>query len=237
MRVNPDRPVGNDLIESLPRAEKDHVIARCETVELAAGENLCKAGQSLEYVWFPLTGLLISRGLGNRSDDFVDMGLIGNEGMLDPTISLGVDTVPLRAAVCEAGTALRVTPADLRLAVSECGVLWQRINHYLYAVFAELAWTAYCNRFHEIGPRLARCLLLAAERTATNQLHLTHGTLAGMIGVRRSGVSIAARALSEQGLIRYTRGEIVILSRDGLKAAACNCYANWPSHRNCITPI
>ncbi|WP_070988540.1 Crp/Fnr family transcriptional regulator [Halofilum ochraceum] len=224
-------PLGNYLVESLPIAAKNHVLARCETVELAAGDKLCEPGEDYGYAWFPLTGL-ISQGSKLRHHNPLDMGLIGSEGMLGATLALGVDAAPLQAVVTGAGTALRMRVADLRRSLRENDVLRQRIDHYLYIVFAELARTASCNRFHAIGPRLARCLLLATDRTSTNRLHLTHESMAAMLGVRRSGITVAARALRDQGLIRYARGEIEILDREGLKATACACYADWPSQRN-----
>lgn len=224
-------PLGNELVESLPIAAKNHVLARCETVELAAGEHLCEPGEDYGYAWFPLTGL-ISQGSKLRHHGPLEMGLIGSEGMLGATLALGVDTAPLQAVVTEAGTALRIHAADLRRSLREDDALRMRVDHYLYILFSELARTASCNRFHAIGPRLARCLLLATDRTSTNRLQLTHESLAAMLGVRRSGITVAARALGDQGLIRYARGEIEILDRDGLKATACACYADWPSQRN-----
>lgn len=235
MPANKQSPVANDLVESLPAAEKSRLLARCETVELVPGTSLSDAGASYQHAWFPLAGL-ISQGSKLQHHTPLDMGLIGSEGMLGATLALGIDTAPLQAVVTGAGTALRTSVADLRLALHEGGSLRRRIDHYLYIVLAQLARTAACNRFHAIGPRLARCLLIATDRASTNHVHLTHEALAAMLGVRRSGVTVAARALGEQGLIRYARGEIVILDRDGLKAAACPCYADWPSRRNGITP-
>lgn len=231
MQANTQVPLGNDLVDSLPVTARNNVLARCETVALAAGQNLCDPGQDYGYAWFPLTGL-ISQGPKLRHHSPLDMGLIGSEGMLGATLALGVDAAPMQAVVTGAGTALRMPAADLRLSLRECSALRERVDHYLYIVFAELARTASCNRFHAIGPRLARCLLLATERTSANHLHLTHESLAAILGVRRSGVTVAARALRDKGLIRYARGKIEILDRDGLKATACTCYADWPSQRN-----
>lgn len=236
MPANTRPTAANDLVESLPVAEKTRLLARCETVNLASGTNLSDAGQAYDHAWFPLTGL-ISQGSMLQHHTPLDMGLIGREGMLGATLALGVDTAPLQAVVAGAGTALRLSVADLRLALGEGGALRSRIDHYLYIVLAQLARTAACNRFHAIGPRLARCLLIATDRTSANHLHLTHEALAAMLGVRRSGITVAARSLGDRGLIRYARGEIVILDREGLKAVACTCYADWPSQRNGITPI
>ncbi len=221
-------PVGNDLVDSLSSAEHTRVVARCETVELVSGTSLCEAGQTYEYAWFPLTGL-ISQGATLRHQRPLDMGLIGHEGMLGVTLALGVDTAPLQAVVTGGGRALRLSPVELRQALREGDALQQRLDRYLYTVFEQIARTAACNRFHAIEQRLARCLLIATDRAAAVNLYLTHESLAAMLGVRRSGITVAARTLSDRGLIEYTRGKIVILDRDGLEAAACTCYADWPT--------
>lgn len=232
MAVTEHTAVGNDLIDSLQSGERDRLRARCETVDLVPGANLCDAGRVYEYAWFPLTGL-ISHGTKLRRHSSLDMGLIGPEGMLGATLALGVDTAPLQAVVSGTGTALRMSKVELRRALSEGDSLRQRIDHYLYTVLTQIARTAACNQFHAIGPRLARCLLIARDRASSDHLYLTHESLAAMLGVRRSGITVAAHALGDRGLIEYSRGSIAILDRDGLQAAACSCYADWPT----VTPI
>jgi CRP-like cAMP-binding protein len=99
------------------------------------------------------------------------------------------------------------------------------LKRYLYVVMAQLSQSAACTHFHEIEPRLARWLLMTHDRAHADHFHLTHEFLADMLGVRRSGVSIAAAALQARGVISYSRGEINILDRAGLERAACECYA------------
>jgi CRP-like cAMP-binding protein len=152
------------------------------------------------------------------------MGLIGNEGMLGATVILGVNVAPLRAVVQGAGTALRINTVDFRLILGEGKALPRTINRYLYVMLAQLSQTAACNHFHEIEPRLARWLLMTHDRAHADHFHLTHEFLADMLGVRRSGITVAAGALQAKNLIGYTRGEISILDRTGLEAAACECY-------------
>jgi CRP-like cAMP-binding protein len=220
--VTPVRVV-NRLIEGLPRKERDRLLQRCEPVDLVFGAILCEPGQPFRHVYFPLSGFIsLVATLGGHQP--LELALIGNEGMLGVTLALGVNAAPMRAVVQGAGTALRMSAAQLRRELRGSPALRRMLNHYLYAMLAQLAQSAACTHFHEIEPRLARCLLMSHDRAHADHFHLTHKFLADMLGVRRSGVTIAAGALQQRKLIRYTRGEISILDRKGLEAASCECY-------------
>ena len=151
------------------------------------------------------------------------MGLIGNEGMLGATLVLGVEVAPMRAVVQGAGAAWRMNPRDSRRNCTT-PALRRTIHRYLYVLLTQFAQSAACTHFHEIEPRLARWLLMTHDRAHADHFYLTHEVLAAMLGVRRSSITIAAGALQQRGLIRYVRGDISILDRPGLEAAACGCY-------------
>lgn len=215
--------VANQLIGRLPRKERDRFLARCEPVDLVFGTVLCEPEQPYRSVCFPLTGF-ISLVAQVGSHPPLEMGLIGNEGMLGVTMALGVDAVPLRAVVQGSGTALSMSALGFRREMQDSPALLRHLNRYLFVLMAQLSQTAACTRFHEVEARLARWLLMTHDRAHANHFYLTHQFLADMLGVRRSGVTIAAGELQTKGLIRYTRGEIRILDRNGLEAASCECY-------------
>src|SRR5688572_17763657 len=154
----------------------------------------------------------------------LEVGLIGNEGMFNPASMFGLDSSPVRALVQGSGGALRMKTADLRRAADDFKPLRDTLNRYFCVVLADLAQAAVCNRFHLIEARLARWLLMTHDRAHTDEITLTHGQLAAMLGVRRSGISVAAAAFQAGKAIRYNRGEITILDRGRLEAASCECY-------------
>lgn len=216
-------PFVNRLIDGLPRKDRYRILERSERVDLAVGAILCQTAQPLSQVYFPLTGFIstLGRVAGHPP---LEMGLIGNEGMLGITLMLEVDTVPLRAVVQGPGTALRMTAAQFRRELRDSPSFHRMLNHYLFVLLAQLSQTAACNRFHGVKARLARSLLKMHDRAYADHFHLTQKFLAEMLGVRRSSVSIAAGALQRRSLISCRRGEISILNRKGLEAASCECY-------------
>ena len=215
----------NQLIERLPRKDRSSLLAVCEPVQLVLGEVLCEPGKATRHVWFPVDGF-ISMVAPIDGKPALEVGMVGREGMLGAHLALGVATVPLHALVQGAGSALRVSATAFRAELARSPALQRVLNRYLYVLMAQLTGSAACLRFHEIGPRLARWLLMSQDRAHAERFHVTHEFLAYMLGVRRVGVTAAASALQRSGLIEYHRGEMQVLDRHGLEAQACDCYAN-----------
>lgn len=213
----------NRLLSSLPRVERRQFLDRCETVELAFGSVLCEADEPFRQVYFPLTSFisLVATVSGHQP---LEMGLIGSEGVLGATLILGVAEAPLKAIVQGPGSALRMGVAQFQKARHDSPTLMRGLYRYLYVLMAQLSQTTACTRFHEVDARLARWLLMTHDRAHADHFHLTHQFLADMLGVRRSGITVAAGLLQQRGLIHYARGEIQILDRDGLESASCECY-------------
>lgn len=223
MSATPPRSAGNCLINALPRKQRSTILQQCEAVALVFGTTLCEPGDAYRHVYFPLSGFISLVGaVGDHPP--LELGLIGDEGMLGATLVLGIDTVPLRGVVQGSGNALRMSTAQFRNQLRDSAILLRVLNRYLYVLIGQLSQGAACTRFHEVEPRLARWLLMTHDRSRTNHLLLSHAFLADMLGVRRSAVTIAAGALQRRNLIRYSRGSINILDRKGLEGASCECY-------------
>jgi CRP-like cAMP-binding protein len=214
----------NHLIELLPRQDRLRLLASCETVPLVLAEVLCEPGESTAHVYFPTDGFISLVTLIDGSPG-LEVGMVGREGMLGAQLALGVETAPLRALVQGQGMAWRVGTVAFRRELEGSAALRLGLNRYLYVLMAQLAASAACLRFHLIVPRLARWLLMSQDRAHADSFHVTHEFLSYMLGVRRVGITNAASALQRSGLIEYHRGELTVLDRRGLEAAACGCYA------------
>lgn len=224
MSVKAPLQIFSRLIEGLPSKQRKQLLNGCEPVDLVFGNVLHEANQPIRHVYFPLSGFvsLVTTLDGHQP---LEMGLIGNEGMLGATLALGIGQAPMRAVVQGSGSALRISSQLFKQELLSSPALLRALKRYLYVVMTQLSQSAACTHFHEIEPRLARWLLMTHDRAHADHFHLTHEYLADMLGVRRSGVSIAAAAMQARGLISYSRGEIHILDRAGLELAACECYA------------
>jgi CRP-like cAMP-binding protein len=213
----------NALIASLSRREGRRFADLCDRVELVPGDILSEPNERFRAAYFPIVGVIsVMTMLGGRPP--LQLGLIGRDGMLGATLALGVPAAPMRGVVQGAGTALVMAVAQLRIELRNSPRLVGTMHRYQFRLMMQLLQTATCTHFHEIEPRLARWLLMTHDLSISDSVRLTHEFLAHTLGVRRSGVTIAAGALQQRGLISYTRGDIRILDRAGLEAAACECY-------------
>ncbi|MHB1201029.1 MAG: Crp/Fnr family transcriptional regulator [Polaromonas sp.] len=208
----------------MPRKDRLRLLAICEPVQLGLAQVLHQPGEPTRHVYFPTESFISLVALVDGKAG-VEVGMAGREGMLGAHLALGVPTAPLHALVQGAGAAWRIgAPAFLReLAASSA--LQRGLRRYLYVLMAQQATAAGCLRFHLTGQRLARWLLMSQDRAGADHFHVTHEFLAYMLGMRRVGVTAAASTLQRSGLIQYHRGEITVLDRSGLEAAACGCYA------------
>jgi len=216
--------VRNRLLAALPPSDFERLAASLTPVPLVLKQFMMEADEPIEAAYFIETGM--SSYLAYlEGGEALEVGIIGREGMVGLPLILGVDSATVGAMVQLEGTALRINPAALRQAFNESEALRTRLLRYMQALHAQVSQTAVCNGRHTLEERLARWLLMEHDRAESDQFAMTHEFMALMLGVRRSGVTVTAGALKQAGLINYRNGQMTILDRPALEAAACECYS------------
>ena len=223
MSIAKHLPATNSILRALSRKDGQRLVVHNKQVKLKYGDILSEPGKKLRYVYFPNSGIisLLTPVAGHAS---VEVGLVGREGMAGMALFLGVGVSPVRMLVQGAGTAMRIEAVAFGQELKRNPLLRDALNRYLYEFMVQVGQTTGCNRFHKIGERLARWLLMTHDRIDSDEFLLTQEFLAHMLGVRRAGVTLAARDLQKKKLIRYSRGNLTIINRKGLERAACGCY-------------
>lgn len=218
-----NQAAANRLLTALPSRDRDQLLAQCEQIELVFAEKLFRPGESITHVYFPTQSYisLVTPGDGDAS---LEVGLVGNEGMLGITLIQGVDVAPFHAVVQGAGPTLRIPAGDFLSQLEQSPALQRELQRYLYVLLSQLVQRAACSRYHIVEARLARWLLMTHDRAHSDSFHVTHVFLATMLGVRRVGITKAANSLQSKRLISYHRGTIKVIDRSGLEAASCSCY-------------
>jgi len=216
--------IGNGLLAALPREDYRSLAGELEPVTLSAGEVLFEPGERIRHVYFP-SDAHVSLRIVMADRKVLEVGLVGREGMVGVALLLREEASAVRVLVQGTGSALRMKAASFREALARSPALQNELYRYAYAQLVQARQTAACNRFHQVDGRLACWLLRTRDRVRSDRFRLTHELLAASLGIRRVGVTNAASALQRCGAISYQRGDIRILDRGGLEAAACACYA------------
>jgi hypothetical protein len=175
------------------------------------------------HVYFP-TDSIISMQYLMENGASTAISVVGNEGLLGITLYMGGESTPGRALVQSAGHAYRLPRSAMKEEFNRHGELLLLMLRYTQALITQVAQTAVCNRHHTIYQQLCRWLLLSMDRLSHNRLTMTQEFIANMLGVRRSGVTVAATRLEQLGVIAYQRGMITVLDRPQLEALSCECY-------------
>lgn len=216
-------PIQNRLLSSLPRAEYENLLPALGPIHLARNLVLYDVGDAVRYAYFITSGMV---SLLSTTEDgkTIEVGMIGNEGMAGIAIILGMMIAPYRTTVQIPGNAFKIKAETLSAAFRRGGALQAMLLKYTHTLLTQLSQSAVCNRFHTAEERLCRWLLISRDRVQSNTIRLTQETISEMLGAPRTGVTLTAGALQQEGLIRYSRGKIKIIDARGLEAAACECY-------------
>src|SRR5580704_13848623 len=218
------QPNQNHLLRALPPAESQRWFPLLETVDLPLGTVLYESGGTLSHVYFPTTAI-VSLLYVMENGASAEIAVVGNEGIVGISLFMGGDSTSSRAVVQSAGLGLRLKAQIMKDDFNRAGPVLHLLLRYTQALITQMAQTAVCNRHHSLDQQLCRWLLLSLDRLQGSELVMTQELIANMLGVRREGVTEGALKLQQAGLIRYARGHITVLDRDGLQKRSCACSA------------
>ncbi len=223
LAVGPEIVQGNRLLAALPVEEQRRLAADLAVVDLGMRDQIYDIDATITEVYFPLTCVL-SVVAAVDDDVAVEIATIGLEGMAGLPVFLGAAASPHRCFCQIPGQALRLDAVALRQFLADDGALHNLLHRYTHSMMTFVGQNVACNRLHSAEERTARWLAHTHDRVNADSFPITQEFLALMLGVRRATVSVSAGILQRAGLIRYSRGRMTIVDRDGLHSAACQCY-------------
>ncbi len=222
--ATPVDPRTNQLLAALPEREWSRWHALLEAVAMPMGQVLYEPGATLSHVYFPASSI-VSLLYVMENGASAEIAVVGNEGIVGISLFMGGESTPGRAVVQSAGFGFRLRGQVVKDEFNRAGAVLHLLLRYIQALITQMAQTAVCNRHHTLDQQLCRWLLLSLDRFPGRELVMTQELIANMLGVRREGVTEAATRLQQSGLIRYSRGRILVLDRAGLEKRTCECYA------------
>jgi CRP-like cAMP-binding protein len=213
----------NLILGALRDQEYQHLYPYLEPIALAKGKTLYGAGDAAQHAYFLVSGMISLLAI-TEDGHAIEVGMVGNEGMVGLPIVLGFNIMPHLVVTQLPCRALRIRTDRLKAEFNLGGQFHDLLLRYTDTLITQLCQSASCNMFHTVKERLCRWLLIARDRMQSDTLGLTQEFLSEMIGVPRTSVTTIAGNLQREGLINYQRGKIVILDRAGLESASCECY-------------
>jgi CRP-like cAMP-binding protein len=214
----------NRLVAALPEATCRQWLAELSPVEMRLGDVLHESGRAVSDVYFPTTSI-VSLLYTLQNGASTEIAVVGNEGIVGISALMGGDSTPNQSVVRRAGRGYRMPAGRLVSELDRAGPAARLLLRYTQALMTQIAQIAACNRHHSLDQRLCRFLLFSLDRQETRELSMTQELICHMLGVRREGVTEAAFAMQQAGLIRYQRGHISVVDRAALEARSCECYA------------
>ena len=212
-------PRQNHILAALPVLDCGQLFQHLELVQLPLGHVLSESGCQMHYVYFPTTAI-VSRHYVMEDGASAEFSVV-----VGVSLFMGGETTTSRSVVHGAGYAYRIKKRIILDEFNRSGPMQHLLLRYTQSVLTQIAQTAVCNRHHSLDQQLCRYLLMRLDRVASNELVLTQELIAGVLGVRREGITEVAGRLQTAGLIEYRRGHITVLDRAGLEARTCECYA------------
>ena len=217
-------PRQNELLGALTEAELEPLLPHMTPTGLALGTMLYEPGSRMEDVYFPVSGV-VSLLYTLEDGHTTELAIVGNDGCIGIALLLGGETTPSQAIVQIAGFAYRISSSAVLAEFRKGGGATRVLLRYVQSLMTQMVQTAVCNRHHTVEQQLCRWLLLGLDRVSSNKVRMTQALIGNMLGVRRPGVTEAARKLQAAGVIEYARGQITVPDRAKLEAHACECYA------------
>jgi CRP-like cAMP-binding protein len=215
--------LGNRILEALPREDFARLALHFTTVRLERDEVVYITGDQIHYVYFPIRGLM-SLLSTTETGSTVEVAMVGNEGIVGLPVILKNSMIPYEVAVQTETEAYRIKAEDLQEEFDKGEVLHELILRYLNLLIAQISQSSLCHRFHTVEKALGGWLLMVQDRLNTESVNLTQESISHALGVPRTGVTTAAGTLQRAGLIRYSRGKIMILDRERLEDNSCECF-------------
>jgi CRP-like cAMP-binding protein len=214
----------NHLLASLPESVAHDIRPHLDLIQLSVNQVLHRTDSNFQHIYFPLTSIISIQMLQSEGTSN-EVGTVGNEGCVGAAFYLSNVCIPLQAIVRGAGQAYRI-PRPLFSAQFANPDSWlTEFLRFSQTLYIQSAQTAVCNRHHTIEQQLCRLLLATRDRVLADPLRLTHDMIATLLGVRREGITEAARKLQHAGLIHYSHGKITLIDRTRLEQRTCECYA------------
>jgi CRP-like cAMP-binding protein len=213
----------NFILNALPKKDFERLHAHLEPVELALGEIIYRPDKPIKYIYFPENSMA-SIVATTSSGQCVEVGVVGREGIVGVNVLLGVDSIANECFMQRGDGALRMKTETARQVFKEGGAFQDLSLRFINFLMLQISQTALCNRLHSVEEKLCRWLLMYHDRAENNKLTLTQEFLSIMLGVNRPSVTTVAVTLQGAGLIKYSRGLITIIERQGIEDLACDCY-------------
>ncbi len=213
----------NQLLASLPIAEKQELEQHMELVKLRTRQVLNYIGTPLRYLYFPLQSAISVMDM-QPSGRVIEVAVVGREGCYCPSGLVGPATSPTHTIVQIGGAAWRVSMTTVVAALSRLPVFTQAVHRFNAVLFRHAVISVGCSQWHSVEQRLTRWLLAHHQRTGDTIFPFTHDFLADQLGSQRTTVTEVLSAFQRRSLVSYSYGKVELIDIKKLQALSCECF-------------